>query len=148
MQDKCILTNNKICKLREITEDDYRFVYELVDRFLKTDLSVTFLKLPDYEEFVKTYFVNDYKRYIVTNDNSVRLGFVVITKDDEIGYFLSPEYEGKGIALDAVKQLIELNPRERYFATIHNKNKRSINLITKLGFYPKGTIYEGIRNKH
>jgi len=141
------LVNNRICKLRVITEDDYRFVYELVDKFLKTDLSVTFLKLPDYEEFVKTYFVNDYKRYIITNENNDRLGFVVITKDDEIGYFLSSEYEGKGIALQAVKQLLELNPRERYFATIHNKNKRSINLITKLGFHPKGIIYESIRTK-
>ena len=141
------MVNNRICKLRVITEDDYRFVYELVDKFLKTDLSVTFLKLPDYEEFVKTYFVNDYKRYIITNENNDRLGFVVITKDDEIGYFLSSEYEGKGIALQAVKQLLELNPRERYFATIHNKNKRSINLITKLGFHPKGIIYESIRTK-
>jgi len=141
------LINNKICKLREITVEDYRFVYDLVDKFLKTDLSVTFLKLPNYEEFVKTYFVNDYKRYIITNENNDRLGFVVITKDDEIGYFLSSEYEGKGIALQAVKQLLELNPRERYFATIHNKNKRSINLITKLGFHPKGIIYESIRTK-
>jgi len=127
--------------------EDYRFVYDLVDKFLKTDLSVTFLKLPNYEEFVKTYFVNDYKRYVITNENNDRLGFVVITKDDEIGYFLSSEYEGKGIALQAVKQLLELNPRERYFATIHNKNKRSINLITKLGFHPKGIIYESIRTK-
>ena len=141
------MINNKICKLREITVEDYRFVYDLVDKFLKTDLSVTFLKLPNYEEFVKTYFVNDYKRYIITNENNDRLGFVVITKDDEIGYFLSSEYEGKGIALQAVKQLLELNPRERYFATIHNKNKRSINLITKLGFHPKGIIYESIRTK-
>jgi len=141
------LINNKICKLREITVEDYRFVYDLVNKFLKTDLSVTFLKLPNYEEFVKTYFVNDYKRYIITNENNDRLGFVVITKDDEIGYFLSSEYEGKGIALQAVKQLLELNPRERYFATIHNKNKRSINLITKLGFHPKGIIYESIRTK-
>lgn len=142
------MIDSKLCKLREITHDDYHFVYELVDRFLKTGLSVTFLKLPDYEEFVKTYFVNDYKRYIITSENNDKLGFVVITKSDEIGYFLSPEYEGKGIALDAVKQLMELNPRKRYFATIHNKNKRSINLIKKLGFYPKGTIYEGIINKH
>jgi len=140
--------DNKICKLRKITENDYRFVYDLIDRFLKTDLSVIFLKLPDYEKFVKTFFENDYNRYVITNKNNEKLGFVVIRKNDEIGYFLSPEYEGKGIALQAVKLLLELNPRERYFATIHNKNRRSINLITKLGFYPKGTIYESVRNKH
>jgi len=73
------------------------------------------------------------------------MGFVVITKDDEVGYFLSPKHQRKGIAVEAVRMLMELNPHERYFATIHNENQSSISLITKLGFKPKGIIFEWIK---
>lgn len=131
-------------KLREIKEKDYSFVYNIIRDFLKTNLSVTFLDLPDYEEFKKTYFLHDFKRYIITDENSEDLGFVVLTKGDEVGYFLKPECQKKGIAIEAVRMTMELNPRKRYFVTIHNDNKRSINLATKLGFKPKGTIYEKI----
>jgi RimJ/RimL family protein N-acetyltransferase len=131
-------------KLRESKEEDYPFIYNIIKDFLKTDLSVTFLDLPDYEEFKKTYFSNDFKRYIITDEKLEDLGFVVLTKGDEVGYFLKPECQKKGIAVEAVRITMELNPRKRYFATIHNENKRSINLATKLGFKPKGTIYEKI----
>lgn len=125
--------------LREETENDHAFVYKLIEDFLKTDLSVTFLQMPSFEEFFKL----DFKRYVIANGKEI-FGFVQIMKNNEIGYFLDPKYEGMGIAIEAVKKLMELNPRERYFATIHNKNEKSIKLVTKLGFYPKGTIYEKI----
>lgn len=139
--------NIQNCKLRKVTANDYPFIYELIKRFLKTNLSVTFLKLPSYREFIKTYFLNDYQRYIITNENDVRFGFVVITKSNEIGYFLLPEYEGRGTATKAVRLLMKLNPRERYFATINKENKKSIKLIKKLGFYPKGIVYEKVRRR-
>jgi len=132
----------KICKLREITQDDYQFVYQLVQEFLKTEFSVTFFNLPPFDEFTKTYFKNDYKRYIITNDSNEDLGFVVITKDDEIGYFVSVEHQKKGIGQEAVRLLIEANPRQKYFATIHNDNEASIKLVKNLGFKSKGSIYE------
>ncbi len=133
---------NNPFKLRPATKSDYPLIYKIIREFLTTDLSVTFLKLPRYDEFVKTYFKNDYKRYILINNNNEKMGFVVLTKDNEIGYFLSHEYQGKGIATKAVKMLLKLHPRKRYFATVHNENKRSINVVTRLGFYAKGTIYE------
>lgn len=133
--------NNQF-KLSQATKEDYAFTYKLIKEFLTTDLSVTFLKLPKYSKFVKTYFENDYKRYILINSSNEKMGFVVLTKDNEIGYFLSSEYQGKGIATKAVKMLLKLHPRKRYFATVHNKNKHSINVATRLGFYAKGTIYE------
>ncbi len=133
--------NNQF-KLRQATKGDYPFIYKLIKEFLTTDLSVTFLKLPKYNEFVKTYFKSDYKRYILVNNNNEKIGFVVLTKDNEIGYFLSSEYQGKGIATKAVKMLLRLHPQKRYFATVHNENKHSINVVTRLGFYAKGTIYE------
>ena len=136
-------TKNSFCcsgikaYLREDTEKDHPFVYKLIEDFLKTDLSVTFLKMPSFDEFFKL----DFKRYMITNGKET-FGFVQIVKNNEIGYFLDPKYEGKGLATEAVKKLMELVPRDRYFATVNNKNERSKKLVTKLGFSPKGTIYE------
>ncbi|MEM3006427.1 MAG: GNAT family N-acetyltransferase [Candidatus Nitrosotenuis sp.] len=128
-------------KLRKVRKTDYRFVYDLIKDFLDSGLSVSFLELPTFNRFCKNYFKNK-KLYIIIYGNK-RCGTVNIN-NDEIGYMLLPEFRGKGIAINAVKELMKMHPRKRYFATINNHNKRSINLIRKLGFKPKGTIYEKI----
>jgi len=131
-----------VIKLELCKEEDYHFVYQLVEDFFKTDLNVMYMKLDSFDEFIKKAFVKSDKHYIVKNEKGKRIGHVHIMDNNEIGYFMVSEYQSKGIGTEAVKKLIELNPRERYFATIHNKNKPSIRLIEKLGFLQKGTIYE------
>lgn len=126
--------------LRETKKDDYSFIYELIADFFKTDLNVTYLKLESYDEFIKRNFSEGNINYTILNENDEKIGFVHMI-NNEIGYFIIPEYRGKGISSKAVKKMMELNKRPTYFATIHNKNKESINLITKLGFKAKGTIY-------
>jgi len=128
-------------KLREINESDFHFIYSLIEDFFKTDLNVTYINLESYEQFVKRNFSKDSKNYIILNELDEKIGYVHIIKN-EIGYFLLPEYKGKGIGPNAVKKMMELNPRRTYFATIHNENIASIKLVKKLGFKPKGTIFE------
>lgn len=127
--------------LREMTSDDRQFIYKLVEDYLKTDFSVTVIALKSFDEYFKIYSQNDLKTYIIMVNNQ-RAGFVHITKDGEIGYYLTKEYQNKGIAVDAVKKMLELHPRERYFATVNSNNVRSNNLVKKLGFRPKGIVYE------
>lgn len=127
--------------LREMTLDDQNFMYELIKEYLKTDLSVTVLTLKPFDEYFKVYSSIDLKTYIIY-DNDVRVGFVHITKDGEIGYYLTKKYEGKGIASNAVRDMLRLHPMKKYFATVNINNARSNNLVKKLGFVPKGIIYE------
>jgi hypothetical protein len=127
--------------LREMTLDDQNFMYELIKEYLKTDLSVTVLTLKPFDEYFKAYGSNDLKTYIIMV-NEERAGFVHITKDGEIGYYLTKTYEGKGIASNAVKDMLKLQPMKRYFATVNVNNTRSKNLVMRLGFFPKGVIYE------
>ena len=127
--------------LREMTSDDRQFIYKLVEDYLKTDFSVTVIALKSFDEYFKTYSQNDLKTYIIMVNNQ-RAGFVHMTKDGEIGYYLTNEYQNKGIAVSAVKKMLELHPRERYFATVNSNNVRSNNLVKKLGFRPKGIVYE------
>ena len=125
--------------LREAVKDDHPFIYKLVEDFLKTDLSVTVLKMPSFEDFFKT----ETKRYTITNESDL-IGFVQILPNNEVGYFIDKKYQNSGIGTEAVAILMQINPRERYFATINNKNGSSLKLIEKLGFKPKATIFEKI----
>lgn len=127
--------------LREMVADDRRFLYGLVEQYLKTDLSVTVITLKPFDDFFKSYLENDLKTHIIMVNNE-RAGFVHITKDGEIGYYLTEKYQNKGLAINAVRDMLKLHPRERYFATVSIKNTRSNNLVKKLGFQPKGIIYE------
>jgi len=140
--EKKIFFKNKIYFLRKANRDDFNFIYQLTREFIKNNLSVTHLILLPFEKF----FQNESKRYIIS-DGKNSLGFVQILEDSEVGYFLDKKFQNKGIGTEAVKLLMKLNPRERYFATIHNQNEYSIKLIKKLGFLPKGTIFEIIEDE-
>jgi len=131
-----------VIKLDLCREEDYRFVYQLVEDFFKTDLNVTYMNLDNFDEYIKKAFVKSDIHYIIKNENGDKLGHVHLMDNNEIGYFIAPEFQRMGIGTEAVKKIIELNPRERYFVTIHNDNKPSIKLAEKFGFIPKGTIYE------
>ena len=127
-------------KLVRATKRDYRFIYEIIRKWLEeTEHSVTVMRIPGFSQFFKSKSI----RYIIKKDN-LNIGFVHILANDEIGYYLIPEFQGVGIGTWAVKQLLKMQPRERYFATINKKNLASIKLVTKLGFRPKGVIYEKI----
>ena len=131
--------------LEPCNKEDYKFVYDLAFVFFKTNLNVTYMKMEKFDEFVRRAFVPDDKNYIIKNENNEGIGHVHILSNNEIGYFIVPKFQNKGIGTEAVKLIMEMNPRDRYFVTIHNKNGPSISLAKKLGFIPKGTIYEKIK---
>ncbi len=133
---------NKSFFLRKTVTDDHFFIYHLLEEFLKTDLSVTVMTLLPFNKFFK----NNIKRYTISNDQEVLVGFVQILENNEVGYFIDTKFRNQRIGIEAVSLLMELNPREKYFATINDKNEPSKKLIKSLGFSPKATIYEKINS--
>lgn len=129
-------------KLEDCKESDHYFIYQLIKEFFKKNLNVTYLKMESFDEFTKRLSMPNDKNYIIKDQTNEKLGFVHIMANNEIGYFIVPKFQNKGIGIEAVRLLLDLNPREIYFATIHNDNISSIKLVEKLGFQPKGTIYE------
>jgi len=131
--------------LQEMKVGDQKFMYNLLEEYVKTNLSVTVLTLKPFNEYFKIYNSNNLKTYIVIIKEE-NAGFVHITKEGEIGYYLGKKYEGKGIASRAVKEMLHLNPMERYYSVVNIKNIRSSELVEGLGFLPKGITYEKISN--
>ncbi|WP_316861970.1 GNAT family N-acetyltransferase [uncultured Cohaesibacter sp.] len=70
-----------------------------------------------------------------------------------IGYWLGAPFWGKGIMKEAVRCLLEWylpkEPTERICASVMEKNARSLNVLTKLGFAEtgKGAIYSKILDR-
>ena len=131
-------------KLKLCIKDDYKFVYKLVEDMFKTNLNVTYLKLETFEEFVARAFSGGDIHYIIMKENGKKIGHVHIMQNNEIGYAVIPQFQNKGIGTEAVKKIMEMHPRERYFLTIHNQNKASIRIAEKIGFKSKGIIFEKI----
>ena len=140
-------------KLRLVNEDDILALYEMLREFREIpNACIHERPLPLYEdskEYVMKYLYDNenhelYKWYIVTNTEGTTLGAVNITNKNYINYQILLAYQGKSIGTRAVNLLIKENPRERYFASIHQKNEKSQNLSKKLGFKPKGIIFEKI----
>ncbi|MFI5185810.1 MAG: GNAT family N-acetyltransferase [Chitinophagales bacterium] len=70
----------------------------------------------------------------------------VYRKTAEIGYFIAEEYWGKGIATEAIKQLVKYIAKNfdlvRIYAEVFEYNKASMKVLEKNGFY-----LESIRKK-
>ena len=131
-------------KLESCEKEDYHYIYDLVAEFFKTNLNVMYMKLDSYEEFFKKAYVKTDKSYIVKNRIDDRVGYVHILDNGEIGYFIDSEYQRMGWGTEAVKILMELNPRTNYFASINLNNKASLKVIEKLGFKPKATVWDKV----
>lgn len=63
----------------------------------------------------------------------------VYRKTAEIGYFIGEEYWGRGIATEAIRQLIDYIQKNfdivRVFAEVFEYNKASMKVLEKNGFY-------------
>jgi RimJ/RimL family protein N-acetyltransferase len=56
------------------------------------------------------------------------------TPRDNIGYWLAREYWGKGLASEAVRTFLTLEPRRPLFATAAKSNTASCRILAKQGF--------------
>ena len=63
----------------------------------------------------------------------------VYRKNAEIGYFIGEPYWGKGIATEAIRQLVEYIQKKfdvvRIYAEVFDYNKASMKVLEKNGFY-------------
>ncbi len=153
-QEYCIieLDLSKI-KIRLVNENDISALYDMLKEFRKIpNACIHERPLPSYEDskkYVMKYLDDNQnheldKWYIVTNSEEKILGSVNITNKNYINYQILIPFFGQGIGTRSVDLLMQENPRPRYFTIIHQKNEKSQSLSKKLGFTPKGVLFEKI----
>ena len=110
--------------LRIVRDSDSKFLFELLkDRDPRANISHK--KMPSYNEHLKFIKSKPYTKWYIILKSKYRIGSIYLSKNDEIGIFLSKKYQGKNIGNDALVELIRKNPRERYLANVNPKNKKS-----------------------
>ena len=110
--------------LRIVRDSDSKFLFELLkERDPRANISHK--KMPSYDEHLKFVKSKPYTKWYIILKSKYRIGSIYLSKNDEIGIFLSKKYQGKNIGNDALVELIRKNPRERYLANVNPKNKKS-----------------------
>ena len=71
--------------------------------------------------------------YWFATDDGWPAGCVYLSKEREIGIFVLQEHQRKGLASQAIQEIMRLHPG-KFLANINPKNKQSLTLFFKLGF--------------
>ena len=119
--------------LRIVRDSDSKFLFELLkERDPRANISHK--KMPSYDEHIKFIKSKPYTRWYIILKSKERVGSIYLSKNDEIGIFLSKEYQKKNIGNTALVELIRKNPRKRYLANVNPKNKKSSTFFKKNNF--------------
>ena len=82
--------------------------------------------MPTYDEHVKFVQSKPYSKWYIIFKSKQKVGSIYLSKNNEIGIFLSKKFQGKNIGDFALNDLIKKNPGERFLANVNPKNKKSI----------------------
>jgi RimJ/RimL family protein N-acetyltransferase len=119
--------------LREIDVTDFRFLFNLLkQRDVRANISHK--KMPTYNDHVKFVKSKPYTKWYIIQKSKIKVGSIYLSKNDEIGIFINEKFHGEGFATDALKLLINKNPRSRYLANVNPKNLRSAKFFKKNNF--------------
>lgn len=119
--------------LKLISSSDYRFLFNLLkERDLRANISHR--KMPTFSQHIKFINSKPYSKWYIIKKSNSKLGSIYLSKNNEIGIFLKKQFHGKGFATEALKLLIEKNPRRRYLANVSPKNQLSKNFFIKNNF--------------
>jgi len=138
--------------LREVILEDSDFLYDL---YLKRDPRdiLTPIKYSEQQNFVKNYLekseIHPFQSWYIIEIDGTRAGSLTLhKKNNELGYWLFPEFQNKGIGTKAIQQFIEINKKSYYTIRTHIDNKRSQRITEKLGFTLSHYEYKLKLGKH
>ena len=128
------MKNDKLgISIRSVKKSDSIFLYELLkERDSRTNISHK--KMPSIKQHEKFIQSKPYSKWYIIQNSNKDVGSIYLSKNDEIGIFLIKKNQSEGIGFNALKLLMEKNPKIRYLANVNPKNKKSIEFFKKNGF--------------
>ena len=119
--------------LKSVTNSDIKFLFDLLkERDLRVNISHK--KMPTYNEHTKFIKSKPYSKWYIILKSKQKIGSIYLSKNDEIGIFLSKKFQGKNVGNFALNELMKKNPRKRFLANVSPKNKKSMEFFKKNGF--------------
>ncbi len=119
--------------LKLVTNSDSKFLFDLLKE-RDSRANISHKKMPAYTEHIKFIKSKPYSKWYIIFKSKQKIGSIYLSKNDEIGIFVSKKFQGKNIGNYALSELIKKNPRKRFLANVNPKNKKSISFFKKNGF--------------
>ena len=120
-------------ELKPVNEQDIDFLYELLKE-RETKVNISHKKLPpfsEHEQFVKS---SPYPYWDIILLNNERIGNIYLTNRDELGIFISKDFQSQGIGSIVLQKFMKKVGKKRYLANINPTNYKSIQFFGKHGF--------------
>lgn len=122
-------------RLMHVEENDFRFLYQLLKERPEI-ANISHNRMPMYKEHVAFVRSCPYAAWYIIWSYESRLGSIYLTRQNEIGVFITGKYKRHGFASWALKEIMRLHPRPMYVANVSPKNEPSLKFFKKLGWKP------------
>ena len=119
------MKSKKTISLRTINNTDTQFLFELLKQ-RDHHTNISHKKMPTFAEHQKFVKSNPYSKWYIILRLKERIGSIYLSKNDEIGIFISKDFQGTNIGKTVLAEIIKRNPRKHYLANVNPKNKKSI----------------------
>ena len=111
--------------LKSVTNSDVKFLFDLLKE-RDPRVNISHRKMPTYSQHAKFIKSKPYSKWYIILKSKQKIGSIYLSKNDEIGIFLSKKFQGKNVGNFALNELMKKNPRKRFLANVNPKNKKSI----------------------
>ena len=119
--------------LKSVTNSDVKFLFDLLKE-RDPRVNISHRKMPTYNQHTKFIKSKPYSKWYIILKSKEKIGSIYLSKNDEIGIFLSKKFQGKNVGNFALNELIKKNPRKRFLANVNPKNKKSIQFFKNNNF--------------
>ena len=119
--------------LKIVTKNDLNFLFELLES-RNSNENISHKKMPTFSQHKKFVLSKPYSKWYIIYQNSVKIGSIYLSKQDEIGMSILKKYKKSNIDFKPIQLLMKKNPRKRYLANISIKNKKSIKFFKEQKF--------------
>ena len=119
--------------LKSVTNSDVKFLFDLLKE-RDPHVNISHRKMPTYSQHTKFIKSKPYSKWYIILKSKQKIGSIYLSKNDEIGIFLSKKFQGKNVGNFALNELMKKNPRKRFLANVSPKNKKSMEFFKKNGF--------------
>ena len=119
--------------LKSVTNSDVKFLFDLLKE-RNPRVNISHKKMPTYNQHTKFIKSKPYSKWYIILKSKQKIGSIYLSKNDEIGIFLSKKFQGKNVGNFALNELMKKNPRKRFLANVNPKNKKSIEFFKKNDF--------------
>ena len=119
--------------LKSVTNSDVKFLFDLLKE-RDPRVNISHRKMPTYSQHTKFIKSKPYSKWYIILKSKQKIGSIYLSKNDEIGIFLSKKFQGKNVGNFALNELMKKNPRKRFLANVNPKNKKSISFFKNNNF--------------